>query len=500
MSISNEADLPPNLSCLKTIDTLLRCPVCFDFLNISMMTQCSHNFCSLCIRKFLSYKLLCPVCNTPMTEQDLRNNRILDDLVQSFQTARQQLSRANFDSPPISPKTPSVALKGKAARQKCPKKEGTPLTHFFHKRPAATPSLGVQTNPILPCPVKEEPMEVCVQFLGDLKQERTEAQSARVKEEKMDVSAFPSTSQVANPVVKGDVRLLECPVCGVGVSQQHINKHLDTCLMRGEKKEGLRRSDQLGSSSSAIVVPNCSSGKRKPMAKVVYTLLTMAELKRRLRECHLPTQGSRDQLIRRHQEFTHIYNAQCDALNPRSSEDIAKEVENNEKIRNQLDTKSKPAIAITKNQTAEEIEQLQTNYRKQHSSEFSRLIAQVRGRLETSRRTQIKQEEGKSVEASCSGAATVQSSAQTPCQSAAPFLMFSTEDLVEALRSPGERSKRLMYSHRLQGVIGTVPAGEMHSLKAELGGKNQCDSWTQCKMNDDFIPSFNASVHYEFCT
>ncbi|KAL7832899.1 hypothetical protein SRHO_G00299170 [Serrasalmus rhombeus] len=36
--------------------------------------------------------------------------------------------------------------------------------------------------------------------------------------------------------------------------------------------------------------------------------------------------------------------------------------------------------------------------------------------------------------------------------------MFSTEDLVEVLRSPGERSKRLMHSHRLQGVIDTVPA------------------------------------------
>ncbi|XP_017568136.1 E3 ubiquitin-protein ligase RAD18 isoform X1 [Pygocentrus nattereri] len=447
MSISNEADLPPNLSCLKTIDTLLRCPICFDFLNISMMTQCSHNFCSLCIRKFLSYKLLCPVCNTPMTEQDLRNNRILDDIVQSFQTARQQLSQANFDSPPISPKTPSVALKGKAARQKCPRKEGTPLTHFFHKRPPATPSSGVQTNPILSCPVKEEPMEVCVQVLGDLKRESTEAQSARVKEEKMDVSAFPSTSQVANPVVK-----VECPVCGVGVSQQHINKHLDTCLMRGEKKEGLRRSDQLGSPSSAIVVPN--SGKRRPMAKVVYTLLTMAELKRRLRECHLPTQGSRDQLIRRHQEFTHIYNAQCDALNPRSSEDIAKEVENNEKIKNQLDTKSKPAIAITKNQTAEEIEQLHANYRKQHSSEFSRLITQVRGRMETSRRTQIKQEEGKSVEASCSEAATVLSSAQTPVSTVLKVANHEKTSVIEITsRSPSPTLSEVSVSRALENGL-----------------------------------------------
>ncbi|KAK3557293.1 hypothetical protein QTP70_026687 [Hemibagrus guttatus] len=99
MSHSLEADLPPKFSCLKNIDTLLRCPICFDYLNISMMTQCSHNFCSLCIRKFLSYKLLCPLCNTPVTEQELRNNRLLDDLVQSFQAV--SLASLNTSMTPV---------------------------------------------------------------------------------------------------------------------------------------------------------------------------------------------------------------------------------------------------------------------------------------------------------------------------------------------------------------------------------------------------------------
>ncbi|XP_062853054.1 E3 ubiquitin-protein ligase RAD18 isoform X2 [Trichomycterus rosablanca] len=384
MSNSAEADLPSNLACLKSIDTMLRCPICFDFLNISMMTQCSHNFCSLCIRKFLSYKLLCPVCNTPMTEQELRNNRILDDIVQSFQSVRQQLSRANFDSPPISPKTPSVAIKGKAARQKALKKEGTPLTHFFQKRVPNNPATEVKKGSGPLHPVKQEPMEVCLQ--GDFLPQSVQTMTSAVKEEKLD-GAFPSTSR--DIVVK-----VECPVCSVVVPQQHINKHLDTCLSRGEKKESLRRSDQLGLPCSAFVVPN----SRKRKAKLVYTLLNMSELKRHLKECHLSTQGPREQLIRRHQEFTHVYNAQCDALNPRSSEDIAKEVESNEKTRIQLENKRKRPIVITKKHTAEEIEQLNTDYRKQHSSEFSRLIAQVRGCLEKSKKEQIKEEKEQAAE------------------------------------------------------------------------------------------------------
>ncbi|XP_076870497.1 E3 ubiquitin-protein ligase RAD18 isoform X2 [Brachyhypopomus gauderio] len=381
MSHSSEADLPPNLSCLKTVDNLLRCPICFDFLNISMMTPCSHNFCSLCIRKFLSYKLLCPVCNTHMTEQDLRNNRILDDLVQSFQSARQQLSRALFDSPPISPKTPSVEIRGKAARQQGPRKEGTPLTRFFQKRsPAVSVGSQVASGPL--CPVKQEPMDVCVTDPNEPQKEGPEDDATGLKEEKMDVCVSPSTSQMAQPVVK-----VECPVCGLGISPQHINKHLDVCLTSDEKKEGLR-----------------SSRKRRPMTKPVYNLMKMPELKKRLRECHLSTQGSRDKLISRHQEFVHIYNAQCDALNPRTSEDIATEVEHNEKIRGQLQSQSKPAIVITKNKTAEEIEQLHSDYRKQHSSEFSRLIAQVKGRLAQTGKTQITQEQEKSVDVSCSRA------------------------------------------------------------------------------------------------
>ncbi|XP_051567248.1 E3 ubiquitin-protein ligase RAD18 isoform X2 [Myxocyprinus asiaticus] len=375
MSQLIEVDLPPNLSCLKNIDTLLRCPICFEFINITMMTQCSHNFCSLCIRQFLSYKLVCPVCNLPSTAQDLRNNRLIDELVQSFQNARQQLCQANFESPPISPENPAMMVKGKAARQKVLKKEATTLSQFFQKRAPVMTLSGAQTDLQRNFSVKEEPMEVQFQQPNSLQQEIGEDTTGMVKEEKMNVAVFPSTSQ-NNAGIK-----VECPVCGVGVSEQHINKHLDTCLNRDDKKEGLR-----------------SGGRRKAMPKLLYTLISVPKLKKMLKECHLSTQGRRDQLTRRHQEFTHIYNAQCDALNPKSAEEIAKDVENNERMRNQVDSKRKPVIVTTKNQTADEIEELHSMYRKQHSSEFSRLIAQVRGRLETSKRTRIKQEEGLSTQ------------------------------------------------------------------------------------------------------
>lgn len=398
MAFAMEADLPPSLACLKNVDALLRCPVCFDFLNISMMTKCSHNFCSLCIRKFLSYKLQCPVCNTQMMEADLRNNRLLDDLVTNFQSARQQLLKANFDSPPISPKTPASAVKCKTPKERGQKCNNSMLSQFFQKKPKTPPSKEIQRNSSISEWVQEGKRQTAGIHNGtDLHSGNAEL-SVVVKEEPIDVEdASPqgltsfkledtspsistgngmahslTPSKDIKPIIK-----VECPVCSVSVSQHFINTHLDTCLTRGDKKESLRSS--LGQ-------------KRRPMPKLVYNLLSVQELKRRLKECHLSVQGSRDQLIKRHQDFVYLYNAQCDSLNPKSAEEIAKEVEANEKIRNQLQGKPKPVMVFSKNPSEKEIEDMHSNYRKQHSGDFSRLIAQVRGRLETTRQSHAKQE------------------------------------------------------------------------------------------------------------
>ncbi|XP_041837242.1 E3 ubiquitin-protein ligase RAD18 isoform X1 [Melanotaenia boesemani] len=400
MAYQIEADLPPSLACLKNVDTLLRCPICFDYLNISMMTQCSHNFCSLCIRKFLSYKLQCPVCNTQMTEQDLRNNRLLDDLVVTFQAARQQLSKAHVDSPPISPKTPASAVKCKTPREKGQNSSSSIMNNFFQKKLRTPPSKETQdaeqgelqtaqTHNVndaalhsgkahFSAVVKEEPMEVMNTSIQDLMPVKKEEPASYSLCAGFETAHSSSPSKNVKPIMK-----VECPVCSVSVPQHFINKHLDACLTRDEKKESLRSSSVCFSSFSK---------RRRPITKLVYNLLSMQELKKKLKECHLSLQGSRDQLIRRHQDFVHLYNAQCDSLNPKSAEEIAKEVEANEKTKNQLRGRIKPVMVFSKNQSAEEIDRMHSNYRKQHSSDFNRLIAQARQRRETSKQARVRQE------------------------------------------------------------------------------------------------------------
>ncbi|KAB1264523.1 E3 ubiquitin-protein ligase RAD18, partial [Camelus dromedarius] len=122
------------------------------------------------------------------------------------------------------------------------------------------------------------------------------------------VPETPSTSALKQ------VAKVDCPVCGVNIPENHINKHLDSCLSREEKKESLR--------SDLFFSPFSSVHKRKPLPKTVYNLLSDRDLKKKLKQHGLSIQGNKQQLIKRHQEFVHMYNAQCDALHPKSGKVI----------------------------------------------------------------------------------------------------------------------------------------------------------------------------------
>lgn len=122
------------------------------------------------------------------------------------------------------------------------------------------------------------------------------------------------------------------------------------------------------------------------MPKVVYNLLSDRDLKKKLKEHGLSSHGSRQQLIKRHQEFVHVYNAQCDSLNPKSVAEIVKELAKNEKIRVQLELNKsgENSLTFTKDQTEEEIDEIHTSYRNKHRSEFQFLVDQVKNRWEKS--------------------------------------------------------------------------------------------------------------------
>lgn len=349
---------PPGLAMMKTIDDLLRCGICFEYFNIAVIIpQCSHNYCSLCIRKFLSYKTQCPTCCVAVTEPDLRNNRLLDELVKSMSFARTRLLQFALESPPISPvsstsKKVVVKVHNVEATQ-YPVKQGNRLMDKFLIR---------------------ETGDCVSELLGKENERKFSPQkeistSADVKETSLLGKTALGLSDASGPVTPSTSTLkldtkVSCPVCGVSIPENHINKHLDSCLSREEKKESLRS----------------SAHKRKPLPKTVYNLLSDRDLKKKLKQHGLSIQGNKQQLIKRHQEFVHMYNAQCDALHPKSAAEIVQEIENMEKTRMRLEASklSENVMVFTKNQTEKEIEEIHSKYRKKHQNEFQLLVDQAK--------------------------------------------------------------------------------------------------------------------------
>uniref|UniRef100_A0A8C0MTG2 RING-type E3 ubiquitin transferase n=1 Tax=Canis lupus familiaris TaxID=9615 RepID=A0A8C0MTG2_CANLF len=373
-----ESRWPPGLAVMKTIDDLLRCGICFDYFNIAMMIpQCSHNYCSLCIRKFLSYKTQCPTCCVTVTEPDLKNNRILDELVKSLNFARNHLLQFALESPPISPA--SSSSKNLAAKVNTPVafrhslKQGSRLMENFLIR-----EMSGSTSELL---IKENEKKLILQKEVSTSSKTKETPSIeKTAPRSLDahVPETPSTSTLKQ------VTRVDCPVCGVNIPENHINKHLDSCLTRDEKKESLRSSIH----------------KRKPLPKTVYNLLSDRDLKKKLKEHGLSIQGNKQQLIKRHQEFVHMYNAQCDALHPKSAAEIVQEIENMEKTRMRLEASklNESIMVFTKDQTEKEIDEIHSRYRKKHQNEFRLLVDQAKKgykkTVEMSKKKVTKEEDG----------------------------------------------------------------------------------------------------------
>uniref|UniRef100_UPI00398EBC31 E3 ubiquitin-protein ligase RAD18 n=1 Tax=Pristiophorus japonicus TaxID=55135 RepID=UPI00398EBC31 len=365
---------------LGAMDDLLRCGICFEYFNIAMMIpHCSHNYCSLCVRKFLSYKTQCPICRVTVTEPELQNNRILDELVKCFRSARELVSKCDLESPPTSPQTTQatdVSNKNQSAGSKVHvkmKQEMKFMDRFLSRSPSST-----TTRPSVAQSVEkqchEDQSDTCTQSIS-----ATPNSLAHLRQRDTDVTEQPSTSGLK------DVVKVDCPVCAVAIPEDNINRHLDSCLMRDDKKESLRS----------------SVNKRKLLPKLVYNLLSDRELRKRLKECGLSTQGSKAQLIKRHQGFIQMYNSQCDSLNPRSAEEIAKEIERNENTRAQLESKtSESVLKFTKDQSQEEIDEVHKEYRVKHQKEFQRLVAEVRNRWKTKEKN-VKTEKDREAEEQC---------------------------------------------------------------------------------------------------
>ncbi|RHZ76672.1 hypothetical protein Glove_194g18 [Diversispora epigaea] len=93
--ISDPSDFPQ--TGLQSLDLLSRCPICKEFFNTPMISECGHAYCSLCIRRSLATDQVCPICRVNLSESQLFKSTMIEDLVQSWTNMRQTLLRGALE-------------------------------------------------------------------------------------------------------------------------------------------------------------------------------------------------------------------------------------------------------------------------------------------------------------------------------------------------------------------------------------------------------------------
>ncbi|XP_011309144.1 E3 ubiquitin-protein ligase RAD18-like [Fopius arisanus] len=328
---------PSEYSDLKRIEELLVCGICYDYMETSVMTPCSHNYCSLCIRKYLHYKNQCPACFQDTFEKDLHTNRILDEIILYFSKIRDRLvtcisgaKRVLLDDAQTSPISPPVRP-ARSNHQKSPD---------FRPKPETPPD----DSPKLPQPPFKS---LCSPSTSG---------TSKV------ASFFTSKS----PKFETTRTLVPCPVCRVKISELHINRHLDDCLKRQTEPNRPPRVET----------------KRKPLPKLVFCLMKDTELKKKLKLLNLSIRGDRKTLENRYHRYCTLYNAECDKISPRSIEELLKQCEDEEELerKTQAAKSSASRLNISRNSNQNVIEAAQREYLESNKDKFDNLIKQIKSR------------------------------------------------------------------------------------------------------------------------
>eukprot|EP00039_Didymoeca_costata_P029629 m.25592 g.25592 ORF g.25592 m.25592 type:complete len:518 (+) comp7719_c0_seq1:242-1795(+) len=406
-----EGELPPGL---QQIEELLRCPICQDLMrNAMMLPKCSHNFCSECIRKHLSfskqsktYSQECPVCHTPTNVNHMLNNRTIDCLVNQFIQERPKLV--------VTAMQPNATIGSQSKSiQKSVSKSSTSIPNSDSDFASSGECSG--SSVVKEGQARNSKRRMPLTRSGPAKKLKTSSVKKKETKKKVDTS-----------------KMATCPVCSKMVKLEAINTHLDKCLtstsstpskpktrsdtveeigsisgedevqVTGASSSGINREDDevqvigvnktLESMSHAKSIQmQAPKEKRKPLAKVHYQSLSAKQLQQLLTESHLATDGNRQQKIWRHVELVNLYNSECDALQPKSLSACAREVAKRERLQSEMHSLANMRLTHTKNSTAEQIRESCKLYLKKHRVQFRAL-------REAAEKTKIKGKKGSSNE------------------------------------------------------------------------------------------------------
>lgn len=125
---------------------------------------------------------------------------------------------------------------------------------------------------------------------------------------------------------------MACPICSARMKEVLVNGHIDTsCPGPGDHS-----SSHPHNISSPSVTTNLRLQRPRfeptPLPTLNYSLLSDTNLRKKLKDQGISNTGNRPALERRHREWLTIWNANCDASNPRSKVELLRELDTWERI------------------------------------------------------------------------------------------------------------------------------------------------------------------------
>ncbi|KIX08751.1 DNA repair protein rad18 [Rhinocladiella mackenziei CBS 650.93] len=289
------------LAALAPLDSSLRCQVCKDFFTTPMITSCSHTFCSLCIRRYLSQEGRCPACRESDQEIKLRRNWVVEELVANFNVSRKGL----------------LAFAKNAAQK--PGEDIEPGRPKKRRKVAEVTSNGVGIE-------RRSTRSQSRRMASDDGQQSLPSPQEAAHDSEDEGGVYEDQETGSSNFINGNSEpndgLVECPCCRRRMKETLINSHLDKCIV-GESHTPQDDSPSPAPPNRQIAPPGTIAYAQKPRAKqserlpfINYSLLNETALRKKLRDLGIPNHGPKDLMRRRHTEWVNLWNANCDSTNP----------------------------------------------------------------------------------------------------------------------------------------------------------------------------------------
>ncbi|EJD06122.1 uncharacterized protein FOMMEDRAFT_166391 [Fomitiporia mediterranea MF3/22] len=305
--VPDPTDFPPEADApgLQKLDSAFSCRICGEMYDAPMMLGCGHSFCSMCVRRSLRDRHECPTCRVPAEEVQLVKNAQLEDLCDSWRTARTTILQLVEKVDKL-----KKAVESEANDSRPRKKLKT--DEFVTPRSRRT--LGPSTE--------RSSLEVIDDDDSGLEEIAMPHNGEYV----------PSSDVEENEVQTQLGLIVNCPLCGKSIVNRNANEHIDSgCksfLARPKGKQADTKSawnNILGKTNGSSKPASRGKGKKKPISsreneggtierlpKPSYSVLKDKKVREMLAEQELSTAGSREQLIARHTQFVLLFNANLD--------------------------------------------------------------------------------------------------------------------------------------------------------------------------------------------